>query len=50
MKCPICMDNFIENRTGIYVLECGHAMHIGCYSELIRTYHKCPICLKNLKK
>lgn len=48
-NCPICMDNFINSKSGIYILECKHVMHIQCYSELVKTFSKCPVCLKALK-
>lgn len=48
-NCPICLDTF--NEHGLVILNCGHKLHLNCYSQLIRTPagDRCPLCRSNIQ-
>ena len=46
--CPICLGDFVSNKN-IVVPDCGHSMHIQCFSTLL-SYNliHCSICHKQV--
>ncbi len=47
-QCPICMDDIITPTQNIVHMPCGHAIHMTCFNELIKTNYKCPFCQKTI--
>ena len=56
-KCPICLENFIENKSTIIISGCLHIFHVKCLCVLaekidlnkgIFSQYICPTCRNNL--
>ena len=46
--CPICCDDLKKSTVPVHKLKCGHSIHPECFSELIKTSYKCPMCQKSV--
>ena len=46
--CPVCMDDLFTSITPIMQVKCGHYMHTNCFTELIKSTYKCPLCSQSL--
>jgi RING finger/CHY zinc finger protein 1 len=46
--CPICMDDLFTSTLPFLQMKCGHRIHKDCFSELIKTSYKCPLCSTSL--
>ena len=46
--CPICYEDLKTSTVSIHKLNCGHNIHQKCFSELIKTSYKCPMCQKSV--
>ncbi len=47
-KCPICMEEMIENDE-YFNIECKHIFHKGCLETYLKNYnHICPVCRKEI--
>lgn len=42
--CPICMSDLFTSTIGVIQMKCGHYIHSKCFSELLNTSYKCPMC------
>jgi RING finger/CHY zinc finger protein 1 len=47
-SCSVCIDS-LKNGEKLFLVTCGHALHIECYNSLMNTSYKCPICSKTIK-
>lgn len=46
--CPLCFDNLFESTKSFTKLNCGHAIHLDCLSEILKSNNiKCPLCSKS---
>ncbi|CAI9108031.1 OLC1v1007543C2 [Oldenlandia corymbosa var. corymbosa] len=46
--CPICYEFLFDSVKGTTIMKCGHTIHAGCFSEMIRqNQYRCPICSKS---
>uniref|UniRef100_A0A0E0BTN9 CHY-type domain-containing protein n=1 Tax=Oryza glumipatula TaxID=40148 RepID=A0A0E0BTN9_9ORYZ len=46
-NCPICYEYLFDSLKGTRVLDCGHTMHMECFSEMVEhNKYTCPICSK----
>ena len=46
--CPICLGDFVTNKN-IVVPDCGHSMHINCFSSLLSyKFIDCSICKEQI--
>lgn len=41
-ECPVCLDPL--SGTSMCVLDCGHFVCRGCYTEVEKTRNRCPVC------
>ena len=52
-ECPICLENFDDQRKPSFLKSCGnrnHPLHHECLLESIQKCgSKCPICRKEIK-
>ncbi|XP_042397933.1 E3 ubiquitin-protein ligase MIEL1-like [Zingiber officinale] len=48
-NCPICYEYLFDSLKETRVLNCGHTLHMDCYSEML-THNKysCPVCSKSV--
>lgn len=46
-NCPICGDYMFSSRKKVIFMNCGHAIHRGCWDEHMKSSYKCPICNKS---
>jgi RING finger/CHY zinc finger protein 1 len=46
--CPICFENLNIYMNGFLPMDCGHMMHIECFTKYIQTNDKCPLCCKTI--
>lgn len=46
--CSICQDDLFSSITPLTSMKCGHYIHVECFSELIKTSYKCPLCCASL--
>ena len=42
--CSICLESLMECKTCYTLLNCGHALHLRCWLELLKKQDVCPIC------
>ena len=47
-SCSICLEDLFDSREQIHVPKCGHAIHVNCFQNYIKTNYKCPMCKKSL--
>lgn len=47
-NCPICHVYMFESRDPVIFNQCGHAMHVECYTEYVKSSYTCPLCCKSL--
>ncbi|RLM99218.1 E3 ubiquitin-protein ligase MIEL1-like [Panicum miliaceum] len=46
-NCPICYEYLFDSLQGTRVLNCGHTMHMECFSDMVEhNKYTCPICSK----
>ena len=49
--CPICCENIFESVKNITILDCGHTIHVECFSEMLKegtlSSLRCPFCNKS---
>lgn len=46
--CPICSENMFGSVTPVIFMECGHSIHRACYTDLLKTSYRCPLCNKSV--
>lgn len=45
--CPICHDSLFQSTEALKGLQCGHVMHLSCFTKYRRSQsYTCPICKK----
>eukprot|EP01006_Ploeotia_vitrea_P024774 TRINITY_DN57579_c0_g1_i1.p1 TRINITY_DN57579_c0_g1~~TRINITY_DN57579_c0_g1_i1.p1 ORF type:complete len:427 (-),score=34.55 TRINITY_DN57579_c0_g1_i1:1313-2593(-) len=43
--CAICQEELPDTTTALTKLECGHSLHLNCYTTLLdHQYTACPLC------
>ncbi|KAL9116112.1 MAG: hypothetical protein Q9227_000481 [Pyrenula ochraceoflavens] len=49
LTCPICLDEFVDNRTTVRELPCRHIFHPECIDGFLqKTSSLCPMCKKSV--
>jgi hypothetical protein len=43
VECCICLDSY-EHGKYARTARCGHAFHASCFTRLVRTATRCPLC------
>ncbi|CAI9108033.1 OLC1v1007543C1 [Oldenlandia corymbosa var. corymbosa] len=43
--CPICYEFLFDSVKGTTIMKCGHTIHAGCFSEMIRQNQLSPVAL-----
>lgn len=44
-SCPICNESLFSSTEALRGLNCGHVMHLSCYTEYRRDHsYTCPLC------
>ncbi|KAK6260190.1 hypothetical protein SCA6_014664 [Theobroma cacao] len=45
--CPICYEYLFDSVKSTRILNCGHTMHMDCFSQMtMQNQYRCPICCK----
>jgi len=47
--CSICQEGLFNATMPLKKLNCGHVMHLHCYSDYRKKSYKCPICKKSME-
>jgi Zinc-ribbon/Ring finger domain len=45
-SCPICHDSLFQSTEPLRGLNCGHVMHMKCFTEYRRRSYTCPLCMR----
>lgn len=45
--CAICLETYTESSVS-HILPCGHAFHVDCADQWLRTSERCPLCKKRV--
>jgi zinc finger-like protein len=46
-NCPICHESMFESTEPLRGLQCGHVMHLACFTNMRAHSYTCPLCKKS---
>lgn len=46
--CPVCMEELKKSIKQLFLLPCGHGMHVECLKTLLSNDYRCPLCKKSI--
>lgn len=46
--CPVCMEPMKDSTKSLYLLNCGHGMHLECVRHLLESDYRCSLCKKSI--
>lgn len=46
-NCPICNESMFESTEPLRGLQCGHVMHLSCFTQMRSHSYTCPLCKKS---
>ena len=46
--CPVCMDELKNSVKQLFLLKCGHGIHVECLRVLLSNDYRCPLCKKSI--
>jgi endogenous inhibitor of DNA gyrase (YacG/DUF329 family) len=49
-KCPICLDDFIDDSILIRLPFCSHEYHERCIITWLTSHQTCPLCMRSVDK
>ena len=49
-SCPICHESLFQSTEPLKGLNCGHVMHLSCFTEYRRGHsYTCPLCMRSME-
>lgn len=49
MKCPICLEDYVDGDQLMVLPNCKHKYHSKCIIQWLRLRGDCPICRRRIK-